>query len=120
MPETVQKPDVNGRVIVWVGAALVATILFAALAAWLLWHAWNPSRPDDGPNSPLDFKVEQPQLESAPRAALRAYLADKEQKLNSWGWIDKENGIAHIPIEQAMQMAVQQDTASQTGKEGKR
>lgn len=120
MPEKVQKPDVDGRAIVLVGAAIIATVLFAALAAWLLWHGWNPSRTDDGPNSPFDFKVAQPLLESAPQPALKEYLAGKEHLLNSWGWIDRQAGIAHIPIERAMQLAAQKSTPPQAAQEGKR
>ncbi|HYZ71995.1 MAG TPA: hypothetical protein VE641_02890, partial [Chthoniobacterales bacterium] len=33
---------------------------------------------------------------------LRDYLQVKNQELTSYGWVDRKNGIVHIPIEQAM------------------
>jgi hypothetical protein len=33
-----------------------------------------------------------------------AWKARQRQRLESFGWVDKEKGIAHIPIDQAMEM----------------
>jgi hypothetical protein len=32
----------------------------------------------------------------------------KQAELSSFGWIDKENGLVHIPIEEAMQLLVEE------------
>src|SRR5579872_6066738 len=49
----------------------------------------------------------EPRLEENERTELNGFRYGEEQQLNSYGWVDKNAGIAHIPIEQAMQMVVQ-------------
>jgi hypothetical protein len=35
-------------------------------------------------------------------------LAEEEQELNSYGWVDAGNGIARVPIDRAMELIVEQ------------
>jgi hypothetical protein len=44
-----------------------------------------------------------PRLQTDPSEDLAQFLADEDKRLNTYYWIDKEKGIVHIPIEQAMQ-----------------
>lgn len=44
-----------------------------------------------------------PRLQTDPEADLAAYLSKERHLLNSYGWVDRAHGIAHIPIEVAMQ-----------------
>jgi hypothetical protein len=48
-----------------------------------------------------------PRLEEDERGELKALLLDQEQKLNSYGWVDEKAGVAHIPIDRAMQLVAQ-------------
>jgi len=48
-----------------------------------------------------------PMLENDERTQLRKYLMDQESQLNSYGWVDEKAGVAHIPIEHAMELIVQ-------------
>ena len=41
-------------------------------------------------------------LQARPQQDIRAYMAEKRQLLDSYAWIDREHGIARIPIERAM------------------
>ena len=43
-----------------------------------------------------------PVLESSPRAELAAFLRAELARLNSLGWVDRDKGIVHIPIAEAM------------------
>ena len=45
-----------------------------------------------------------PTLESDERGQFKDFLLKQEDQLNSYGWVDKDAGVAHIPIEQAMDM----------------
>jgi hypothetical protein len=47
-----------------------------------------------------------PMLESDERTELRKFLMDQENQLNSYGWVDEKAGVAHIPIERAMDLLV--------------
>jgi hypothetical protein len=43
-----------------------------------------------------------PQLQTDPARDLRRFVAGEMAELNSSGWIDQTQGIAHIPIDTAM------------------
>lgn len=44
----------------------------------------------------------QPRLQPNPPADLNKFRAQEEEILNSYGWVDQQAGVAHIPIEQAI------------------
>ena len=48
-----------------------------------------------------------PMLEHDERGQFGDFLLKQEQQLNSYGWVDEQAGIAHIPIERAMQLTVE-------------
>jgi hypothetical protein len=49
-----------------------------------------------------------PMLETNERGQFKNFLMNQEDQLNSYGWVDKEGGVAHIPIQRAMELIVQQ------------
>ena len=59
----------------------------------------------------------EPRLEENERTELNGFRYSEEQQLNSYGWVDTSAGIAHIPIDQAMQLIAQRGlpTTPQTG-----
>jgi hypothetical protein len=48
-----------------------------------------------------------PMLETNERGQLHDFLMDQETQLNSYGWVDEKAGVAHIPIERAMELLAQ-------------
>jgi hypothetical protein len=73
--------------------------------------------------NPRDVQAKQiqrfpePRLEDNERTELNGFRYAEEEELNSYGWVDKNAGIAHIPIEQAMQLIAQKGlpTTPQSG-----
>ena len=53
----------------------------------------------------------EPRLQSDPAVDLQKFLNSERERLNSTGWVDREHGIAHIPIDDAMKRIVQQGIA---------
>jgi hypothetical protein len=45
-----------------------------------------------------------PILEYDERGQYRDFLVRQESQLNSYGWIDEKKGVAHIPIQRAMEL----------------
>lgn len=43
-----------------------------------------------------------PRLQAHPAADLQQYLQHEHKILNTYGWVDRKNGIVRIPIQQAM------------------
>lgn len=100
-----ERSDVDARAILWGGLAVLMMVLLVALAARLLTSANGPARA-----GPTDTSHDRPGLlQSDPVAERSAYLQAKQARLGSYGWIDREHGIAHIPIERAMQLQVEAD-----------
>ena|ERR1700690_280061 len=54
-----------------------------------------------------DFKENgSPMLETNERGQFRDFLMNQENQLNSYGWVDEKAGVAHIPIDRAMDLMV--------------
>jgi hypothetical protein len=107
MPEALESGGIHAGKIVLVGIAIAVTVALAAAIAWLAWRAWLPADNRGAPNAAVDFKVAPPLLESAPQNDRTAYMAEKEHLLHGYQWLDRDAGIARIPIEQAMRILAQ-------------
>jgi len=49
----------------------------------------------------------EPRLENDERNELTDFRLQEEGRLNSYGWVDQQAGIMHIPIDRAMQLIAQ-------------
>lgn len=94
----------NTRAIVLSGAAIALTVVLVAAAVFLLLQWWDVA-PDTG-RAERDYAAlaARANLRAAPQPDLAAYRAQKERRLHGFGWVDAQRGIAHIPIEQAMEL----------------
>lgn len=48
-----------------------------------------------------------PQLQTHPDADLQVYLKHEREVLDTYGWIDRKNGVVRIPIQRAMTILLQ-------------
>lgn len=78
--------------------ALAATLLLLAGFAALLFPRALGNRVITGRLPP----TASPALQSSPRADMAAFHAREMEQLNSFGWIDRDKGIVHVPIANAM------------------
>lgn len=99
--------DINARSVLWGGMAITLGTMLAALGAYLLWQWGNaPSgvQPLGGPNAGILPAIASPVLQSAPQQERAQYFAEKQRLLESWEWVDRQHGIARIPVEEAMRI----------------
>jgi hypothetical protein len=83
-------------------AALAAgVLLYVTLTPFILTRLYHPAVNDV--SRALTIKPPGPQLQLNTAADLVKFREQEEQQLDSYGWIDRGKGIAHIPIAQAMQ-----------------
>jgi len=47
-----------------------------------------------------------PQLQTNPGADLKKFRAQEEKQLDTYYWVDRQKGVVHIPIEDAMKKLV--------------
>ncbi len=106
----------TGRVAAVLGG-LALVIVACAGAVHFLATAWDV--PLAGASAPDAVRVAQPQLEAAPQIDRTRYFAEKEALLKRYEWIDREHGVARIPIDAAMAI-VAAESASKRDAEPKR
>jgi|SRR5688500_3905044 len=100
--------DLSPRNISFFGIGLAALIIFALLVIYglMVWLRESAGRRAEPP-SQLSVTREPapgPQLLIEPGRAMRSMRQQEQARLNSYGWIDQEQGIVHIPIERAIDM----------------
>jgi len=59
----------------------------------------------------------QPRLQTTPWQDLKRFRADEDLYLRSYGWIDQKAGVAHLPIEKAKELLVQQGLPARAGQQ---
>ena len=68
----------------------------------------QPAPADTRAVAPDAYKAfPQPRLERNERLEINEFRLQEEQRLNSYGWVDQKAGVAHIPIERAMELIAQ-------------
>ncbi len=106
-----EQRDVQTRAVLGLFAGVVAAVLIAVAGLWLGWQ-WleRQARRQDPTISPLatlPVAPPAPRLQATPLADYQAHRAREDERLATYGWIDRERGIARIPIDRAMKLLVQ-------------
>jgi hypothetical protein len=83
-----------------IAATYVGVLALLALSAFVVMAAYPNTVSDVGRN--LRINPPGPRLQTDAQGDLQRFRADAEKRLSTYGWIDKQKGIVHIPIEQAM------------------
>jgi hypothetical protein len=116
-----EESDVSISGLAKSGVALVTLILVASLLVWGAFSYFNRSaeRAQSQP-SPM-FKGNQPppepRLQGAPghqSSGLDDMLEMREREnriLSSYGWVDQQSGVVHIPIEEAKKLILERGMA---------
>lgn len=94
-----ESADVKAGTILAVALALllVLTAVLALLSPWRRQATVEPPSVASGPALLAD-----------PVARLAQERAVKTERLNGYGWVDREGGIAHIPVGRAIDLLVTQ------------
>lgn len=100
------------RVVLWFLAALGLASVLVLLVLWGMFGYFRSKSAERGPlPSPRMYtsapSVPQPRLQPNPVADYDVYRLSDQETLNSYGWVDQKTGIAHIPIDKAMDLVVE-------------
>jgi hypothetical protein len=125
-PQVRHEPtDINVRGVIGFGiglficttlVALVLIGMFKMLRAGFTPKELKPSpllvnhQPPQPQETPAEFS--EPRLQTDYFQDLKKIREGWDQDLNSYGWVDKNAGIAHIPIEKAMELTLQRGLPS--------
>jgi len=112
-PEVVhEESDVNVRAILGYGAGLVVVAI--VVHVFLFWlQGFYATRTARAQTTVYPMAVGQqdqlppePRLQGHPQQELRDLRAKQQSLLTGYGWVNKEAGVARIPIEEAMRIVV--------------
>jgi len=104
-----ERRDVGVRAIVLIAAALIGLTTLAQVAILFhmdrLWRARQKELPPPVPVAQaLPTAPPEPRLQIAPSVDLKSMRAAEDARLHGYGWVDRNAGVVHIPIERAMEL----------------
>ncbi|MFN8443028.1 MAG: hypothetical protein U0175_19790 [Caldilineaceae bacterium] len=109
--------DLNLRAIVLFTLGLLVIIVVALLVLRWLVGAWSGEKLSTQIQVPPALAtppaVPGPGIRAVPYAELQRVLTTQEERLSSYGWVDKNRGVVHVPIERAMQLLLNEGLPSQ-------
>jgi hypothetical protein len=104
--EDQQPKTADVRRVAITGAVLIAVLILLVWVAYGLDVLFSERYP--GGRFPQAGEPTQipppPRLQATPTTERLAHLKEQRKRLDSWGWVDRPKGIAHIPIEEAMRL----------------
>lgn len=104
--------DVPLRPILLFAGVLLLSAVVIHIGLWWLLQSWEGPRelglqPVIPPSFVTPAPMAGPGVEPFPWAELDALLTKQHERLNSYGWVDREHGVVHIPLARAMQLLVE-------------
>ena len=79
---------------------MLGTLRFLVIAPFVLIRAFPRAVSDV--SRALTVEPPQPRLQTNPPEDLARFRVDEEKQLNTYYWVDKQKGLVHIPIDEAM------------------
>jgi len=105
----------TGRVSMVLVALVVLSLGCIVYASLLLGSSKRAIRAEDAGRIPARAPAEagpippDRHLLSAPRRFVDEWLPPQRERLEGWGWVDRERGIVHIPIDKAMEIVAREE-----------
>ena len=106
-----------GPILAIVSGLVVVIIISMILMWWLSGSLKGKSEGLDPTPSPIPAASERrlppgPRLQSSPEAELIEMNREYDLLLSNYGWVDKRNGIARIPVERAIELLAERGLPS--------
>jgi len=107
-----EKKDVNPRAILYIGISIIISAVIIHFAVWRLFDLFNAREVHMGkpPATLVNTKRQPPpapRLQTDAPDDLQEMRLREKALLESYGWVDRQNGIAHIPIERAIALLIE-------------
>jgi hypothetical protein len=117
---TYEHTDANVWVIAKFGIWLAITAIAVHLGIGLLWRTLvNETRETNEQQYPLATSLDpklprEPRLQQYPRNEVYNFRVQEEEKLHRYGYVNKDAGVVHIPIDEAMRLTVERGLPTRT------
>ena len=106
-----EKSDASPRGLLYF--VLVMAAILAATSLSLIWlfdhfeRAENPGSFVAAPFAGAHPLPPPPRIQPLPGVDMQSYYQSQQNLLNTYGWVDKQNGIVRLPIDRAMTLLLQ-------------
>jgi len=115
---TYEHTDANVWVIAKFGIWLAITALVVHFGIWGLWETLitqsQVTREQQYPLATQPRLPPEPRLQQFPANELDEFRRGEDTRLSSYGYVNKDAGIVHIPIAEAMRLTVERGLPSRT------
>jgi hypothetical protein len=106
-----EKSDASPRALLYFILFMAAILAATALSlVWLFKYfqkAENPGSFVAAPFAGARPLPPPPRIQADPGADMQSYWQSQQDLLNTYGWIDRQNGIVRIPIDRAMTLLLE-------------
>lgn len=111
--------DINLRNLVWLTIILIVIVGVMSGLVGLLYGFLNVNNAArSAPPPPLLEEAQGlppgPLLQRDPEQNMQQMKNEQDAVLNNYGWVDKEAGVIHIPIERAMELTLERGLPTRT------
>jgi hypothetical protein len=114
-----ETSDVKARGLLWLAAGIFVLTSVAQGGLWLLVnHYRGEAERNDPPVSPLAAQRQPssgPRLQDSPNPDYEAFRDKQKKKLDSYAWIDKQQGVVRIPVSRAIELLVERGLPTPEG-----
>ncbi len=118
--EGYEHRDANTRSLFKYGLGLAVILVIVLWSMKWMFSYFAKTQPLGPPASPFEnarVLPPQPRLQAKPRADLRNYCGEQMQELNSYEWVDPQNGVLRIPIDRAMEVTIEHGLPARSASE---
>jgi len=119
-----ETSDINIRAVFGFAGGLLALAAVVYLVVWLLFGYFDRRERAASAERTYPLAVGQedrlppePRLQTNPKQDLKDLRASEDERLHTYGWVDRNGGIVHIPIEEAMKLTLQRGLPSRPSTE---
>lgn len=109
LPPGPELRDANIRLVVSIGVGILLAVLLCMWIAAALFRAEEAKLPKTT-GSPFTQEGKlppAPRLQVTPARDLITFKERQLKQVNTYGWIDQQAGIAHVPIDKAIDMVLE-------------
>jgi hypothetical protein len=97
-------------------AVIIIVVLFAMKWTFSYFAKTQELGPPASPLATENARIlpPNPRLQAHPRADLENYCQAEQHEINSYGWVDQQDGIARIPVNRAMDIVLERGLPART------
>ena len=106
-----ERSDASPRGLVYFALTIAAILAATCLSLiWLFKHYEKTENPGSfvaAPFSATQPLPPPPRIQANPAVDMQSYSQSQQNLLNTYGWVDRQNGIVRLPVDRAMELLLE-------------